>query len=387
MYPYHNCIKRRIKAGELESFVFADEYKGIKDCILLIFSTYPHIRVIRNYRFVEYLPILNNFSKMIDFQEIKSKYQMIFGDSDTYCDAVFSYVYSCDNIRYLLANERVATFTFLLDKKISVCNKLLDSIFFSGVGTIPDFRGQGYMKNLVKTCLLEGASKGIPLATLSPANENYYSSCGFRTIERGERVENLNAQEGYSIRFIESAEEYFSLYSKLNSISNVFIKKNIDDCEKILKVLSCDGGGVFKVFEGDNYLGYFLYDGSESFEYDLDITAFSKIPYVKNYTKYGAGESRFMARILRVDSVLDGIECLVDLDINITVLDKFLDRRENLILKNRNGVIAVNKSNDTGVLISVEDLTDWYFGRSSPICEKVFGFRRECKITLFDRYL
>lgn len=59
MYPYHNKIKQRIKAGELIKFEFVDQYKNIKPCLLLYFKTEPYIKPIREHRFEEYKLVLD----------------------------------------------------------------------------------------------------------------------------------------------------------------------------------------------------------------------------------------------------------------------------------------------------------------------------------------
>ncbi len=41
MYPYHNRIKQRIKAGELVDYEFVQDYKDIGECLVLYFSTEP----------------------------------------------------------------------------------------------------------------------------------------------------------------------------------------------------------------------------------------------------------------------------------------------------------------------------------------------------------
>ena len=63
MYPYHNKIKQRIKNNELKSYEYVSSYKTISPCLVLHFSTDPHIRPIREHRFEEYEEILNNRSK------------------------------------------------------------------------------------------------------------------------------------------------------------------------------------------------------------------------------------------------------------------------------------------------------------------------------------
>ena len=54
MYPYHNKIKQRIRNGELISYEYVNEYKGISPCLLLYFSTEPKIKPVREHRFKEY---------------------------------------------------------------------------------------------------------------------------------------------------------------------------------------------------------------------------------------------------------------------------------------------------------------------------------------------
>ena len=59
MYPYHNKIKQRINNRELLSYEYLDNYKGIKPCLLLHFSTEPKTRPVREHRFDEYDKLLN----------------------------------------------------------------------------------------------------------------------------------------------------------------------------------------------------------------------------------------------------------------------------------------------------------------------------------------
>lgn len=63
MYPYHNKIKARIKAGELVNHYFTDKYPGIGECLVLVFNTPPFTRPIRPHRYVEYVDILADWGK------------------------------------------------------------------------------------------------------------------------------------------------------------------------------------------------------------------------------------------------------------------------------------------------------------------------------------
>lgn len=56
-YGYHQRIRQRIAAGELIGFAFVTDYPKIGNALVLQFSTMPHLRPIRPYRWPEYKDI------------------------------------------------------------------------------------------------------------------------------------------------------------------------------------------------------------------------------------------------------------------------------------------------------------------------------------------
>ena len=63
MYPYHNRIKQRIKAGELVEYEFTEDYPGIGEALVLKFRTYPPLRPVRPHRYGEYVAILAKWNE------------------------------------------------------------------------------------------------------------------------------------------------------------------------------------------------------------------------------------------------------------------------------------------------------------------------------------
>lgn len=63
MYPYHNKIKSRIKAGELEPYYFAKDYPNIGEALVLVFNTPPFKRPTRPERGPEYVDILADWNE------------------------------------------------------------------------------------------------------------------------------------------------------------------------------------------------------------------------------------------------------------------------------------------------------------------------------------
>ena len=58
MYPYHNRIKQRIRAGELLDHYYTENYPRIGKALVLVFSTPPMFRPIRPHRWAVYESIL-----------------------------------------------------------------------------------------------------------------------------------------------------------------------------------------------------------------------------------------------------------------------------------------------------------------------------------------
>lgn len=58
LYPYHNRLKQRIRAGELVGYEYVADYPRIGEALVLYFSTHPPVRPVRPYRYEEYEPLL-----------------------------------------------------------------------------------------------------------------------------------------------------------------------------------------------------------------------------------------------------------------------------------------------------------------------------------------
>ena len=66
MYPYHNKIKQRIRAGELIGYAYVEDYPRIGQALVLYFSTYPPMRPIRPHRYEEYRLLLQRWERERD---------------------------------------------------------------------------------------------------------------------------------------------------------------------------------------------------------------------------------------------------------------------------------------------------------------------------------
>lgn len=62
-YAYHQRIKQRIAAGELVDRYFTENYPGIGEALVLVFSTAPFKRSIRPHRWSDYVDILADWAR------------------------------------------------------------------------------------------------------------------------------------------------------------------------------------------------------------------------------------------------------------------------------------------------------------------------------------
>ena len=65
MYPYHNRIKQRIRAGELINYRFEKNYPRIGECMVLEFCTHPQFRPVRLRSLAGYISVMDEWHERV----------------------------------------------------------------------------------------------------------------------------------------------------------------------------------------------------------------------------------------------------------------------------------------------------------------------------------
>lgn len=66
-FNYHAKAKRLILSGKLIGYYFAENYRGIKPALVLLFDDDKHpVMPIRKHKFIEYLSILEGLSSPLN---------------------------------------------------------------------------------------------------------------------------------------------------------------------------------------------------------------------------------------------------------------------------------------------------------------------------------
>ncbi len=85
--------------------------------------------------------------------------------------------------RFILKDGKIASMLFLLPCELKIKEKSYPAAYLYAAATLPEYRGQGLMSELIEQAKLETVEKGTALIT-KPASESlygYYAKFGFKT--------------------------------------------------------------------------------------------------------------------------------------------------------------------------------------------------------------
>ena len=115
-------------------------------------------------------------------QAVRDMWKEVFGDSDDFMDIYFQYKYRNENtLIYIEDNKPVASLQILI-YNFTFYGKEIPVAYHSGLCTLPEYRGRGYMKELIVRSYAVATERNIPLMILVPQDEglmNYYDKFGF----------------------------------------------------------------------------------------------------------------------------------------------------------------------------------------------------------------
>ncbi len=326
---------------------------------------------------------------MEKINQIKKLYQEAFGDTEEYVDYVFDNVYTESKIRYEEKDGNIVSALGILPRSFSYAKKSVPGAFISGVVTAETERKKGTMKALMKRVLTEFSAKQCAVVYLSPKKDVYYASQGFCTILKANLMEIKPCCEVFKTKVVENPQEYHFMKIESSKDFSVTNLRSMQFCEKLFGSYRTDGTQVKKVYDKENYLGYFVDDKCGIFEYSLPVKYLDKVETLSSkWFVFGEGESFTMARILNPFLLFSDISCEKDVDLCFTVVDNFLEKEYGVRFVAKNGRLKCLKTEAYGQKITIEQLTEWAFGVSkvdtlSGVC---IG-QNDLKISFLDRYL
>lgn len=117
-------------------------------------------------------------------EELKKIWQICFGDSRAYIDSFFQKQMKPENtLVHYDTQELPAAMLFLLPAELNVQGQAFPAQYLYAACTLPEYRGRGYMKQLVDAASELGKKRGIANTILVPAEESlfeFYKKCGYQ---------------------------------------------------------------------------------------------------------------------------------------------------------------------------------------------------------------
>lgn len=109
-------------------------------------------------------------------------WKICFGDSDSYIDLIFSQKYKAENTLVFMENDIPVASLQMVPFSIRFYDEIFPFYYLMGLCTLPEFRGRGYMAQLILESFSTMSARQIPLAILLPAEDwlyGYYNKFGF----------------------------------------------------------------------------------------------------------------------------------------------------------------------------------------------------------------
>lgn len=212
-------------------------------------------------------------AKEDELKDIKNIWNYCFNDGESFVEYYFKDKYKRHNTIVVEDEGEVVSSLQLNQYKINLNNKIYNTSYVVGVSTLPQVRGRGYMKNIMKFMLKELYRKNQLVSILMPIDYRLYRKYGYEhcydQIEYNINIEDLS---NYKINGKLYKANRYNI-NELVDISKDFLKDvngNVERDDKfyqsLLEEIKSENGHIY-IHENDGSEGYIIYflDGETMF--------------------------------------------------------------------------------------------------------------------------
>ena len=202
-----------------------------------------------------------------ELEKTRLLYEEVFHDSREYTDYFYEKIQKQGTAFVVEEDKRIVSELFLIPKLLSCKDRIMETLYLYGVATKKEYRGQGFMGQLMENALDYAVKTKAELVYLIPVNENLYRRFGFQTIKQGNthiwELTEKEAEKMLKFNFESVSSENFSeeVYREINMLEN-----KIKEPEEILpfrdreylidriRRAQIEGGGVYLLRKHDDYM-------------------------------------------------------------------------------------------------------------------------------------
>lgn len=198
-----------------------------------------------------------------DKERLKAIWKERFGDEDSYIDWFFNERFCPKHCSITELDGEIVSSLYSFPVKIKVRNTCEKGILISGVSTLPEYEGNGYMRQTMMYHLKRMRNAGYNISLLKAVNPEIYYSLEHRLINDVQIVNSIDlvyASENVKyiniIDNIDKLYECFIKYSEKYSGSVLRTRKDfISKCNEYDKT----GGKCLALFKNKDIIGYCVF--------------------------------------------------------------------------------------------------------------------------------
>jgi len=173
---------------------------------------------------------------------VRSMWKTCFGDSDAFMDLYFGRKYKNENTLIYFEDDVAIASLQILPYKIRFYGKEISCSYISGACTLPEYRGKGYMTELLAEAFNVMQERHIPISILIPAEDwlfRFYEKCGYtQTFDAGVRPLEFKSLL-YEFPF--ELDKAYSVFDNEYQQSDFCVLKTKEDFEIIIEEYILDG--------------------------------------------------------------------------------------------------------------------------------------------------
>ncbi len=309
-------------------------------------------------------------------------------DTKKFLDYYYNYKNIDNKILCKYVDEKIVSMLHLNPYKMYINNKKYSSYYIVAVATLPEHRKKGYMTELLNKSLNDMYKEKIPFTFLRPAKKEIYLPFDFEYIYNHNYLQ-LNNNNLKEVEICENDYENIANFTNefLQKRYNNFCIRDYNYIKTLLKEVKSENGNIIKLFDKDNFIGYYVYWGVKE-----KITR--AIFVDENFTNIKETKPLVMARIINLYEFFKNFSLKPNND-NITLYFNIKDNiiNENnglfkLTINSQNSYLEKTTDNNENILnVSIQNLLSIFFGYKN-ICNftnNKFILTNFNKINLLDK--
>lgn len=297
------------------------------------------------------------FAKDSEKENIREIWDYCFNDSPKFTDFYFNNKYDNKNTVVVDEDGKIVSSLQLNQYELNLNNKLYNTSYVVGVSTLPQVRGKGYMKNIMKFTLKNLYDKNQLVSILMPIDYRLYRRYGYEhcydQIEYELEIESLKSFKSYGDMkkaTLDDIDNIIDIYNLFLNDTNGNIKRDKEYYINLFKEINSEDGYIY-IHENEGYIIYFINE-DKMFIREL---FYKNIDSLKSMLKFVYNHNTQCKSVTITSPINDKIRFVLDNPRNTTIKIKpFMMGRVINLEKYLNNLDIQSNLNDT-IFVYVKD--------------------------------